>query len=109
MGVGLLGFLSLSLYLFSSLTVQVTDFYVKLWFGPGIIHKTFLIEDIDSTEIAKTPWYCGWGIHCIKGGFIFNVSGFYSVQLNMKNGRRYRIGTDEPEKLKEAIDRIMSA
>ena len=96
------------LSVFSSLTSSVTDKYVKIWFGPGIINKTFYLKDIESTHVTKTPWYYGWGIRGIKGGLLFNVSGFYSVELQMKNVKIYRIGTDEPEKLKEAIDHALS-
>jgi len=35
--------------------------------------------------------------------WIFNVSGFDAVELIMKNGKIYRIGTDEPIKLESAI------
>jgi len=34
---------------------------------------------------------------------IFNISGFDAVEIKMKNGKIYRIGTDEPKKLEQAI------
>jgi len=34
---------------------------------------------------------------------IYNISGYEAVELVMKNWKIFRIGTDEPERLKEAI------
>jgi len=35
--------------------------------------------------------------------WIYNISGFDAVEIKMKNGKTYRIGTDEPQKLEQAI------
>jgi hypothetical protein len=35
--------------------------------------------------------------------WIYSVSGFDAVEIKMKNGKRYRIGTDEPKNLEQAI------
>ena len=34
---------------------------------------------------------------------IFNISGFEAVEIKMRDGRIYRIGTDQPQKLAYAI------
>jgi hypothetical protein len=52
---------------------------------------------------VKNQWWWGWGIRLIPGGWLYNVSGLDAVELKMKNGRVYRIGTDEPRKLAEFI------
>ena len=41
--------------------------------------------------------------------WIFNVFGFNALEIQMKNGKIYRIGTDEPEKLETAIKRVINA
>ncbi|HBI33644.1 MAG TPA: hypothetical protein DEA43_03435 [Candidatus Moranbacteria bacterium] len=35
--------------------------------------------------------------------WIYNISGFDAVEIKMKNGKLYRVGTDEPEKLEQVI------
>ena len=87
----------LSLFLFYKLTVVIKDKTINIKFGLGLIRKTFKINEIKSCQIVKTPWFWGWGIRLIPNGWLFNVSGFYSVELSMKNGAVYRIGTDESE------------
>jgi hypothetical protein len=90
---------------FSTLTVSIADNFLKIKFGYGIFRKKFLLSDIASATQVKNPWYCGWGIRlCISPYmWIYNVSGFDAVELKMKNGKIYRIGTDEPAKLESAL------
>jgi hypothetical protein len=37
----------------------------------------------------------------------FSVSGFDAVQLRLRNGRQYRVGMDEPDRLVAAIEAAM--
>jgi hypothetical protein len=91
----LLGFMSLCLSLFATLTVQVKEQAIHIQFGIGVIRKRFALGDVQAYRAVKSPWYYGWGIHAIPGGWIFNVSGWEAVELQMKNGRKYRIGSDD--------------
>ena len=38
-----------------------------------------------------------------RNGWLFNVSGLQAVEIFLRSGKKYRIGTDEPERLVEAI------
>lgn len=98
------GIIAVILALFHSLSVRVTSEMVHLSFGIGLINKTFWLREIESAAVARTRWYHGWGIKKIRGGWLFNVSGFDAVELKLRNGRRYLMGTDEPRKLHEAIE-----
>lgn len=91
--------LVIALATFATLTVSGDDRRLKISFGIGLFNKSFPFSSIVSCRITRTPWYFGWGLRAIPGGWLFNVSGFRSVELEMRNGRIYRIGTDEPEKL----------
>jgi hypothetical protein len=98
-----LGILFLCLLLFSALTVEVTMDKLLLSFGPGLIRKSFHIEDIRNAKVVRNPWYYGWGIRSTPHGWLFNVSGLDAVELELKNSRRFRIGTDDPQELLRAI------
>jgi hypothetical protein len=91
--------LSLCAFNFSSLTLRVGEAAVEARFGPGWIRKKILLADIASVESVKNPWYYGWGIHYVKRGWVYNISGFEAVELRLKNGSHLRFGTDEPDKL----------
>ena len=91
---------------FSSLTVMIDENYLKIKLGYGIFRKKFLLKEIASVKTVKNHWYYGWGIRLFFWPYmwIFNVSGFDAVEIIMKNGKIYRIGTDEPKKLEQSIN-----
>lgn len=90
---------------FASLQVIIDGKYLRIKFGYGIYKKKFLLNDVMSAKTVKNPWYYGWGIRvCFwPKMWIYNVSGFDAVEIKLKNGKTYRIGTDEPKKLEQAI------
>ena len=97
-GVGVLA------VLFSSLTVQVTDRELVFYFGPGFWTRRFALDDIVSAEVVRNSALYGWGIRYTRHGWLYNVSGLRAVQLNIRGEGQIRIGTDEPEALKQALE-----
>jgi len=95
--------LALCLYIFSTLTVTVTASTLDLYFTARFIHKQFPLDAIRAVRVVKNPWYYGWGIHRVPDGWVYNVSGTQAVELTLRNGRKERIGTDEPEQLAAAV------
>ena len=90
---------------FVSLQVVIDEKYLRIKFGYGIYRKKFSLNDIASAKSVKNHWYYGWGI---KVWFwpkmrIYNVFGFDAVEIKMKSGKIYRIGTDEPKNLEQTI------
>ena len=47
--------------------------------------------------------YFGFGIRLTQHGWMWNISGLDAVELTYHNGKKFRIGTDEPEALLEAL------
>jgi hypothetical protein len=90
---------------FVSLQTIIDEKYLRIKFGYGIYQKKFLLNDVIFAKTVKNHWYYGWGI---RGWLwpkmcIYNVSGFDAVEIKLKNGKTYRLGTDEPKKLEQAI------
>lgn len=106
--VGGLIILFIVLAIFTRLTVTVDDQMIKIQFGLGIIRKNFLLKDIEEYSVVKNPWYYGWGIRLTPRGWLFNISGFSAIELQMKSGKRYRIGTDDPDNLSKALDEALN-
>jgi hypothetical protein len=88
---------------FARLTVTVDANSVWLRFGLGLIRKRIPTRDILSCGVVNVPWYAGWGIRWTGDGWLYNVSGGRAVELRMRNGKRYLIGTDRPQELESAI------
>ena len=99
-----LALMILGLLAFATLTVQVNDQAITLRFGLGLIRRSFLLQDVQAYRAVKNPWYYAGGIHAIPGGLVFNVSGTEAIELQMKNGKKYRIGTDDVQGLTGALE-----
>jgi hypothetical protein len=100
--------LAVCLALFAALTVKVDSRDVSLRFGIGIIRKKFPVSGIESVGIVRNPWYYGWGIRKTPDGWLYNVSGMVAAELRMKSGEKYRIGTNDPAGLVNAIEAVIS-
>jgi hypothetical protein len=96
---------------FSTLSVLINDQAIRIQFSWGIFRKQFSFADIIAVREVKNHWYYGWGIRWWPwpNMWIFNTSGLDAVELTMKNGVVYRIGTDEPKQLATAIKQALSA
>jgi hypothetical protein len=93
------------LTLFYALTIEIQDNIITCRFGIGLIQKRISLSEIETVKAVQNPWYAGWGIRWIPGQYwLWNVSGFEAVELYMKDGKKFRIGTDEPEALVRAIE-----
>lgn len=104
----LLALLLLVNALFTSLTVAVTSETLEFWFGAGIWHKKYRLTGISGCSVVKNSWWYGWGIRWTPNGWLYNVAGRDAVEVLFQDGRKIRIGTDEPETLAGVINRALS-
>ena len=100
--------LAVIVVLFHSLTVVISGEELVAQFGPGVIRKRFKLNEIESCQTVRIPWYYGWGIRSTPDGMVFRVSGFHAIQIKLRTGKKYLIGTDVPQELEEAIRQAIS-
>jgi membrane protease YdiL (CAAX protease family) len=94
---------------FYGMTVIVTEKYIKIKFGIGLIVKKIDLSTIKSAAAQTYPIYYGYGIRFIPNGVLYNVSGSQAVELKFKNKTRViQIGTNDWEKLKNVINSSIS-
>ena len=94
--------------LFCTLTVSIRDGEIECRFGPGLIRKHIPLGAVRGARPVRTEWYQGWGIRLTSDGWLFNVSGLDAVEVELADGKRIRIGTDEPQVLAAAIRERLS-
>jgi len=87
----------------SRLTVWIDSEFVRIRFGFGTWRKKFRLNQIQSVTAVRNNWFMGCGIHWIGSGWLYNIAGYDAVELTFQNGKKARIGTDEPQKLASAI------
>ena len=79
---------------------------VNVSFGPiGLIRERFALADITAARTVRNSPAYGWGMRYIPHGRLWNVWGLDAVELQLKNGTRFRIGTDQPKELLQALRR----
>jgi hypothetical protein len=100
-GLGLLFLLISSL--FYRLVVTVTESAVRVKYGIGLIRKSIPLAQVVSAEPVRNSWWYGWGIRIYPKGWLFNIAGLDAVELQMKRGPRFRIGTNDPVGLTGAL------
>ena len=91
--------LLVSAWVFHSLTIQIASGELRWRFGPGLIRKRVALADIASATIVRTNFLEGWGIHFSRFGWLYNVSGRDAVAITLRTGKRFALGTDEPQAL----------
>jgi hypothetical protein len=89
--------------LFCTLTVKLNGGLIECHYGPGLIRKYVPLATVRGVRTVRTAWYQGWGIRLTSEGWLFNVSGLDAVEVELSDGKRIRIGTDEPQALAAAI------
>jgi hypothetical protein len=73
-----------------------------------LIGKTVPVAAIAGCEPVDGLW--AWGIHWAgKRGWLFNVSGHQAVALTLSDGKRLMVGTDEPQRLCQAVAEARTA
>lgn len=83
--MGVMVVIAIALVLFSSLAVVIREDELEVRFGPGLISKRFKLQDIESCQVVRNPFFYGWGIRLTPHGWLYNVSGFYAVEGQVQN------------------------
>ena len=101
------GTLFIALLGFGALTVSVDHSRIEVRFGishfGGWFRKRISLDTVKDCRTVRNNWLHGFGIRYIGNGWLYNVAGLDAVALHLTNGRRLRIGTDQPNALAAAI------
>jgi len=90
---------AISGWMFRSMTIEISDTDLAWYFGSGFPRKRVPRNDVVSAEAIRTSFLNGWGIHYTTRGWLYNVSGYGAVAVTLRNGKRFCLGSDEPEEL----------
>jgi len=105
---------SICLFLYYKRIISVNKSCISISYGVGISQKTFPMDRIRSFGLQKQTLYLRYRIRRYYAwrlqtepsfNIILRSKMINSVELKMKNGKKYTIWTDEPEELINAIRR----
>jgi len=91
----------------SRLTVRIDAEHLRWSFGPGWPRFSLLLADIATVEVTSTTFWQGWGIHRTRHGWLYNIAGRDAILIKRKDGKQLLLGTDEPRRLKAALERAI--
>jgi hypothetical protein len=95
--------LLITLALFYKLTITINEETLCASFGIGMIRKRVSVAEFAACGPIRIRWWYGWGIHLTQYGWLYNVSGLDAVAITLRNGRKFALGTDDPQGLAEAL------
>ena len=108
--LAVLSVITIILFLFHSLIVEVTQQYIKIKFGPGLIRKKLKIENVESCKPVEIPKGSRIGSRINAEYILYNVTGNEAVELTLKNKKRkVRIGTDDSNELCQVIEEAINS
>jgi len=87
---------------FTVMTVTVNEDSLEVSMGLELIRKRLMVSDITSVSEIRIPWH-SVGIKKISGGWLFSVAVSDGVDMEMKNGKRYIVGSEDPAGLLQAL------
>jgi len=88
---------------FSKLTIKIDGETLRACFAMGLVFKKVPLAEIAACEPIRIRWWYGWGIHLTPYGWLYNVSGSHAVAITLRDGRKFALGTDDPQGLADAI------
>ncbi|MGH7623498.1 MAG: hypothetical protein ACREMU_14235, partial [Gemmatimonadaceae bacterium] len=90
--------------IFSSLTIEIRDGMLGWHFTGNLVRGSVALRDIESVTQVRDPAIYGWGIRRTMRGTLYRVSGLNAVHIRTRSGRDFSLGSDEPERLLQAIE-----
>ncbi len=97
------------LLIFYKLTIEIDSSHVAFKLGTGLVKRKYALKNIESCRPVKNSALYGIGIRMIPEGWLYNVSGRFAIELTFKNKKsKIRIGTDKPEEIAEAINKLLN-
>lgn len=101
----MLGIVALALPVIGILTVSVQDGELAVFFGPGLFRRRFDLRDIAFAQTVYSGRYYGWGVRRVIRTPLMNALGNSAIEIELADGRAYRITSSDPEGLIAALKR----
>jgi hypothetical protein len=100
--------LLITIVAFYKLTIVIDDEALCASFGIGLIRKKLPISEIAGCEPIPIRWWYGRGIYLTPEGWLYSVAGWDAVAITLRDGRKFALGTDDPDGLVAAIRAAIS-
>ena len=88
------------------LKTEIDHKEVRMIFSP-FVKKTVQWNEIKKAEVLNYGFVGGWGIRLwTKYGTVYNIKGNKGLAIELKNGKKFLIGTQKEEELKRVVEKL---
>lgn len=101
-----------AILLYSKLQLRIDDVGIHYKFFPGVWKwKTILKTEIESFEFSAMKsllekWECGYHRNLFSNSIRMNITGKNFLRMKLKDGRKIKIGSENPEEMERALKRL---
>lgn len=97
-------FALLGLFLMMRLKTEIDQNEIRLSFFP-FVKKSIKWTEIKKAEVVNYGFVGGWGIRLsFKYGTVYNIKGNKGLAIELRNGKRFVIGTQREEELRKIVE-----
>jgi hypothetical protein len=108
MGAMILGFPVYMILFTTSMTVRITSREIQIICGIGYPKKNISVEEILNVIQVRNCGTQRYGLNRrIPNGLNYSIGNPDAVELQLRNGKKFRIGSDEPKQLLAAIQKVL--
>lgn len=81
---------------FGCLRIEVTDTELRWDFGwLGWPRWRVPLEQVVGVDADRQSWLEGWGIRITLRGMLYSIGGLDTVRITQRNGKSFRLGTND--------------
>ena len=100
-------FALLGLFLMIRLKTEIDQNEVRMSFIP-FVKKRIKWSEIKKAEVVNYGFVGGWGIRLsFKYGTVYNIKGNMGLAIELKNGKRFVIGTQREKELGSIVEKAI--
>ena len=98
-------FALIGLFLMMKLKTEIDENGIRIRFVP-FTSKQVRWSDIKSIEVVEYGFVGGWGIRLgTKYGTVYNIKGKNGLAIELKNGKKFLVGTQRQAELEQVVRR----
>lgn len=99
----------LVLFWFFKLKTEIDEKEIRINFFP-LASKTVEWKEVKSAQVINYGFVGGWGIRLFtKYGTVYNTRGNKGLALELKNGKKFLVGTQKMEELSEVVGNVFNS
>ena len=88
---------------FAAITIVIEDGRLEVRFGPPIFRRVFEVRDITAARSIPQAHMHAWGVRRIRRSALRDAFLFGAVDIELRDGTAWRIGTRHPDELLAAL------